>query len=78
VRSVSTRQLDLLRALDVYTRREGLAPSQRDLADALCVDLKVVQAKIIGLEFRGLVSRKLGVARSLRLTDAGRALVTNG
>lgn len=71
------RQVELLRALDRLTARRGFAPSVRELG----LELGIARANTAGsaakqhldnLQAMGLVVREHNVARSTRITAAGR------
>jgi Mn-dependent DtxR family transcriptional regulator len=62
--------------VDTLTRANGYAPTYRDIADCLGVrSVYTAWGHIEALTRKGLVTHRRRVARSLRLTDAGRAVL---
>jgi DNA-binding MarR family transcriptional regulator len=65
-------QLAVLRELAAFTDREGIAPSIRDLCFARQITNNALVGHLRGLERKGLVRRRPGVARGTTITEAGR------
>lgn len=74
-RAKMNNQLALLRAIDGYQSQRGYAPSLRDLADQAGISTSVVSYHLRRLQRDGLIESEFYKARSLRITDAGYALL---
>lgn len=75
-RAPTERQLEVLLLVRDLTDWRGYPPSYRDLADALRVaSSNTVAEHVRALVARGLLESTPKVARSLRLTAAGRAVL---
>jgi repressor LexA len=72
--SPTKRQLEVLRALDEYSVRNGMAPSVRELAAELgLASTNGANDHLRALERKGLAERRRrNTARSLAVTDLGR------
>ncbi|HEY9721607.1 MAG TPA: winged helix-turn-helix transcriptional regulator [Oscillatoriaceae cyanobacterium] len=66
----------MLRLIRDYHDAHGYAPSFRDLGDGVRLSPGTVTYHLQRLQLAGLVAWDEGIARSLRLTDAGRELAT--
>lgn len=76
MRAPTSRQLEVLRLLRDLTAARGYAPTLSELRDGLRVSsVYTVVGHVDALDRRGLVERDERVARSLRLTAAGRAVL---
>lgn len=60
-----------LSEIAAYWEREKIAPTADDLAPPLGVHPNTVRRMLDRLERRGLITRRPGAPRTLRLTDAG-------
>lgn len=67
VNGLTTRQGDFVRALDVLTRRRGIAPTLAEIAEEIGVSLPRAAQLAAACQARGAVSRERRVARSLRV-----------
>lgn len=73
---ITDRQREVLRTIEAYTALHGYAPGFRDLADELEVtSTNGVNDHIKALEEKGLLRRDFRVARSIRLTPAGKRVL---
>ena len=70
---VTHRQRDYLQAISTLHARMGYAPTVREVATECSVVKGVADRAIVSLERQGLIARGYATARSMRLTDAGRA-----
>lgn len=67
------RQVEVLQLVQSLTALKGYPPSLHELRDALRVSsANAVREHLRACERKGLLERDHGVARSLRLTAAGR------
>lgn len=71
---LTPRQLEAARAIYEYARDHRVAPSFRDLADALGVTAPTTSELVDSLEKRGAITRNRAMARSIRLTPECLAL----
>lgn len=74
----SAAQLRILRVIDTYWRETGLAPSYRDVAERSGRSHQAVAIAVTRLLRDGAITQRPRVARSLRLTDEGQALLASG
>jgi len=71
-----TRRQEYLLAIKLFTDRAGYAPSTRELCALLDLASTNAVAEVLAkLQADGLVERNPAVARSLRLTESGRAAI---
>lgn len=74
--ALAPRQRDVLRAIDHLQKRDGFSPSIRELADELGLTaLRGVAQHLEYLKKKGAVRWLPHKARTLAITDAGRALL---
>ena len=69
------RQRELLRIVKSWREREGISPSLDEIAEIMDCYKNSVKEKVASLVEKGLLSKNLGVCRSVRLTAAGEALL---
>jgi len=74
--AITERQGVYLRAIVSLTQAAGYAPSLRELGEACGVGGPGARSAMLTLLRRGLVRMDPATARSLRLTDLGRAALT--
>jgi AcrR family transcriptional regulator len=72
---LNSQLLALLNAIDAYQRNHGYAPTVRELAAQAGVSRSVVFYHLRKLELAKLVESEFYKARSLRITEAGYALL---
>lgn len=73
---ITERQRQVLRLIAEFIAEKGFAPTNRELAKRLGLGESSVTAisdHLRHLQAGGFVTREMHVARTLRLTDAGRA-----
>jgi DNA-binding MarR family transcriptional regulator len=75
---VTPRQRDYLSALNRELARLGYSPTLAEVAAAVEVTPQRAADVVTSLERQGLVRRDYATARSLRITDAGRAALAEG
>jgi SOS-response transcriptional repressor LexA len=75
IQAPSLRQTECLRAIRDLTKAQGYAPSYLEIGRRLGLSLVRVHQHVTVLHGRGYLERDHKVARSLRLTDAGRAVL---
>jgi hypothetical protein len=68
---LTARQAETLRVIAAFREATGEFPSQRYLARRLCVDLTVIQARLMGLYRRGWLETP--TPAGLRCTHVDRA-----
>jgi DNA-binding MarR family transcriptional regulator len=68
-------QVEALAFVAEFTKREGHAPVNREIAEHFRIACSGAHARVLGLARRGLLERKGQSARTLRLTKAGRKLL---
>ncbi len=74
--TVPSQKVSVLRAIDTHWRERGYAPSVRELAALMGFStISAVSYWLRRLEGEGMVTENAGRARTLRLTEAGRALL---
>lgn len=78
MRKITHRQLEVLQAVDAFRREEGLPPTVRELMDEFGVTYTAIYDHLKPLKKRGLVTGDFRLARTLRLTPAGKAALRNG
>ena len=71
---MTDQQLKTLAVIKKYIAENGYSPSIGDIANELGVYPNAVQEQIKRLERDGYITKKAGVARSLRLTDKAESL----
>jgi len=64
---MSPRQQELVQAISEYVTRHGFQPTQAELAATLKVSRSRVEQMVSALERKGIVHRKSGHARTLRV-----------
>lgn len=62
-------QQALIAFVDAYRDREGMAPTFQEIANELGVSFGKARSDAIELVELGYLERKVGVSRSLRVTD---------
>lgn len=74
--SVTTRQIDVLRAIARHQNLRHVSPTIRELADRLSIkSTNGVNDHLIALESKGLIVREPMLARTIQITDLGRQLL---
>jgi len=71
---LTPRQLQVLTLIRDYQNKHGYSPTMQELADMLGVNKVTVFEHVTGLEKKGLLRRSRHRARSLELTEHGRAV----
>ena len=71
---MTEQQLKTLAVIKKYIAENGYSPSMGDIASELGVYPNAVAEQIKRLERDGYITKKAGVARSLRLTDKAESL----
>ena len=71
---MTEQQLKTISVIKNYISENGYSPSIGDIANELGVYPNAVQEQIKRLERDGYITKKAGVARSLRLTDKAESL----
>lgn len=69
--ALTSNQRLLLRLLASHD--QPVPPTQRELANAICRSVPYLRSILLSLRDRGLVAWSHHAARTLRITDAGRA-----
>lgn len=70
---LTPKQLQILTMIRDYQHKHGYSPTLQELADTLGVSKVTVFEHVTGLEKKGLLRRSRHRARSLELTEHGRA-----
>jgi Mn-dependent DtxR family transcriptional regulator len=70
---MTSRQRDYIQAIVELASTLGYSPSLREVAEKVGTTHQSTTSAVTSLERQGLVARDYAVARSLRLTPAGRA-----
>lgn len=65
---LTDRQIEVAEIIEQYDQRHGYAPSVRDIAVQLGISPNGVQHHLEALERKGAISRRPGMARSLRVS----------
>ena len=80
--SITQRQLEALDAIDRLTRSCGYPPSGNEIAEAMPpgekgrpISTQGLFDKLKALTVKGLITRTVGVHRSIKLTSAGLAVL---
>lgn len=68
---------ETIRAIEQLRAERGIAPTKVEVAEHLGIGWSTVAERLTRLRRDGLIVFETRVARSLRVTDAGRALVAN-
>lgn len=74
MKTATSRQVDVLRAIDEHVRVFGFPPSQREIALAIGIRencLQAVEDHIRAMAKKGLVIHHQRTPRGLKITDAG-------
>jgi SOS-response transcriptional repressor LexA len=76
---VTPRQLEVLRIIDVWSRKSGYPPTVRELCALLKLRSTMAVASLTkALERKGLVVRQANRARTTTITAAGRFALKGG
>lgn len=74
-RAITPRQRDYLRVIQGEITRRGYAPTYSDIAEPMGVSPQAVRLVVTTLQRDGYVAQEYATARSLRITDKGRAVL---
>ena len=73
---MTTAEERMLRAIAVYSEREGFPPSMQDIADEAGYKTRTWAFDVLArLVEQGFITRKLGQARSVLITEKGQEVL---